>query len=262
MIFVPAVSRGKAAAIHLAISAAFAAATLAVMLALWYPPPLFAAMGGTELAMLIVGVDVAIGPLMTLIVFDRKKKELLFDLAVIATLQLAALVYGIHAMHAGRPVFAVFVEDRFFVVSAAELETEAVAKAGRPEFRTLSLTGPKWVAADMPADPKVVEDILFAGFAGLGAQNLPQYFVPCEERRRQILARALPLDQLGNISPAETALLDKALARSGRAPGQVRYLPVLTKRMTMIALIDRGNGALIEVMQVDPGMTWLPLNKS
>ena len=54
------------------------------MLAVWYPQPYFAAMGGATLILLLIGVDVVIGPLITLIVFDPKKKSLRFDLAVIA----------------------------------------------------------------------------------------------------------------------------------------------------------------------------------
>lgn len=105
MLAIRQMSRYRAATIHLAVSALIAAGTLALMLALWYPPPLFAAMGGTELALLIVGVDVAIGPLITLIIFDTRKKELLFDLATIATLQVMAIGYSVYSMHAGRPVF-------------------------------------------------------------------------------------------------------------------------------------------------------------
>jgi hypothetical protein len=62
-----------------------------LMLAVWYPQHYFAAMGGTTLILLLIGVDVVIGPLITLIVFDPKKKSLRFDLAVIAVLQLGAL---------------------------------------------------------------------------------------------------------------------------------------------------------------------------
>src|SRR5436190_21384151 len=87
------INRWKASAIHLAISAAIGISVVVLMLALWYPQHYFAAMGGGTLIMLLIGVDVVIGPLITLIVFDPKKKNLRFDLAVIALLQLAALVY-------------------------------------------------------------------------------------------------------------------------------------------------------------------------
>ena len=45
-----------------------------------------------------IGVAVVIGSLITLVIFDPKKKALKFDLSVIAALHLAALAYGCHVM--------------------------------------------------------------------------------------------------------------------------------------------------------------------
>lgn len=87
-------TRGKAAAIHLGISALVAAAVIGLMLMLWYPPPYFEAMGGETLLMLIVGCDVIIGPLITLIIFKPHKKGLKTDLTIIGCVQVAALAYG------------------------------------------------------------------------------------------------------------------------------------------------------------------------
>jgi hypothetical protein len=67
-------NRWKASALHLALSAAIGAAVVTLMLAVWYPQQYFAAMGGTMLILLMIGVDVVIGPLITLVVFDPKKK--------------------------------------------------------------------------------------------------------------------------------------------------------------------------------------------
>ena len=58
MINIRNISRFKAAGIHLGISAAVALGSLVTMLVLWYPPPYFKVMGGNELILLIVGVDV------------------------------------------------------------------------------------------------------------------------------------------------------------------------------------------------------------
>ena len=111
-------NRWKASALHLAISAVIATTVVALMLALWYPQHYFAAMGGATLVLLLIGIDVVVGPLFTLIVYDPKKKNLRFDLAVIAALQLAALAYGCSIMFNARPVYSVFVVDRFEVVAA------------------------------------------------------------------------------------------------------------------------------------------------
>ena len=101
-------------------------------------------MGGATLILLLIGVDVVIGPLITLIIFDPKKKSLRFDLAVIAVLQLGALLYGCSVMFNARPVYNVFVVDRFEVVAANAIDEESREKAA-PEFRSLPLTGPKVV---------------------------------------------------------------------------------------------------------------------
>src|SRR5215813_13196588 len=141
MIALASLNRWKAAALHLVISAVIAIVVIAVMLALWYPQPYFDAMGGMGLLKLLVGVDVAIGPLLTLIIFDTRKKSLRFDLSVIAFLQIAALVYGVYIMFEARPVYTVFVKDRFEVVPADQLDAADLADAPA-EYRTLSLTGP------------------------------------------------------------------------------------------------------------------------
>src|SRR5258708_10468140 len=147
-------TRWKAASIHLAISIVIAGTVLGVMLAVWYPRPFFDAAGGSHLLFSMVGVDVALGPAITLLIFDIKKKTLRalkFDLAVIATVQLAALLYGIYIVFQARPVYVVFVKDRFELATAADIDPDELAKVTRPEFRRLPLTGPRVVGAAGPA---------------------------------------------------------------------------------------------------------------
>ena len=110
--------RARAAAIHLTISLALAALAGLLVFAVWYPYPYREISGGRELFILVVTVDVVMGPLMTLAVFNLSKprKELFRDLAVIAVLQIAALVYGLWTVAVARPVHLVFEIDRFRVV--------------------------------------------------------------------------------------------------------------------------------------------------
>ena len=91
-------SRWKAAGIHLLISIFIAVLVVAAMLLIWYPSPYFQAMGGAGLLMLVVGVDVVLGPLITLIIFNTKKKSLKFDLTCVAVVQMVALAYGVSTM--------------------------------------------------------------------------------------------------------------------------------------------------------------------
>src|SRR5258708_25743002 len=107
------VTRWQASGLHLLISVAVAAAVFALMLSLWYPGPLFEAAGGDDLLFILVGVDVVVGPLITLVIFRSGKRGLKFDLAVIGMLQIAALAYGVYALDLARPPFLGLVKDQF-----------------------------------------------------------------------------------------------------------------------------------------------------
>ena len=122
--------RFAAAGIHLAISALIALAAAALVFGLWFPGLYRLMSGGQSLFVLVVSVDVVLGPLLTLAVFDRTRKSirhLRMDLLVIALLQTAALGYGLHTVMAVRPVALVFEVDRFRVVTAADV---IVSRAG------------------------------------------------------------------------------------------------------------------------------------
>ena len=75
--------RLKAAGIHLGLSLVVALLAAGLVFGLWYPMPFREISGGRELFLLIVAVDVVIGPVITLAVFDRRKRwrELRRDLA-------------------------------------------------------------------------------------------------------------------------------------------------------------------------------------
>ena len=122
------------------LSALIAATVVTIMLLVWYPPPYFDAMGGQGLLKILVGVDVTLGPLLTLIIFDPRKKSLRFDLSVIAALQIAALAYGVWVMFEARPVYTAFAMDRFDIVSANQLDPSDL-DAGPPEYRELPSRG-------------------------------------------------------------------------------------------------------------------------
>lgn len=61
-------TRFRAAAIHFAICASVAVIMLALFWYVWYPSPLFEAVGGDEIFLMLLAVDVVLGPLLTLVV--------------------------------------------------------------------------------------------------------------------------------------------------------------------------------------------------
>ncbi|MGQ0591392.1 MAG: TfpX/TfpZ family type IV pilin accessory protein [Gammaproteobacteria bacterium] len=248
-------TRWKAAAIHLGICALIALAVFACMALLWYPQPYFEAVGGAKLALTIIGVDVVIGPLITLIVYNPKKKSLRFDLAVVALLQTGALVYGIHVVYAARPVYVVFNVDRFDVVGANELFPDDWQTLAPDELKTLPLTGPRLVAADRPSDAKEQERLLFTAVtSGVGLPNFPQYYVPYHERTAAVIAKSQPLAELREKRPESEADLTRVVKMFGQGWDDLAFLPVRARKQDLTAIIDRRNGNVVKVLPIDP---WL-----
>ena len=244
-------NRWKAAGIHLCLSALIAATVVVVMLALWYPRPYFDAMGGQRLLVLIVGVDVTLGPLLTLIVFNPKKKELKFDLAVIAACQVAALAYGVWVTFGARPVYTVFVKDRFEVVTANDLSA-ADLDAGPPEYRNLSLTGPRLIGVRLPTDPKERSDLLFSGIAGKDAQAFPKYYVPYAEVVPEVIRSGKPVDALVKKFSSAREAVRLLAAEFGRPASELACIPLHGREQIMTAVVDARDGRFAGILPFDP----------
>ena len=113
-------NRYSASALHLALSLLVFLSLVAVMYFYWFPGELFFMDGGYEGIKLVAMVDLVLGPLLTLLLFKRGKPSLVFDLSVVACLQIAALAYGFYATYNQRIVAFVYAENRFNTLTIAE----------------------------------------------------------------------------------------------------------------------------------------------
>lgn len=246
-------SRWKAAGIHLCISAVVAAIACGLLLGVWYPPPYFHAGGAGKLLALVVGVDVAIGPLLTLLVFKRGKRGLKFDLMVIAVLQATALVYGFHVLTDSRPVFMVAAVDRFVVVSADNIAPSDLAKASQPAWRHLSWTGPVLVGATTPTDPKQRTDLMFSSVAGgKDIQDLPQYYVPYRSIAGKMRGRAHPVALLRRMHPQAVGDIGRWLRTRHLTADEVVWLPIQARKWDMVMMMNAKDGQPIGPIPLDP----------
>jgi hypothetical protein len=246
-------TRVQAALVHLGISALVAATIVAVMLLIWYPRPYFAAAGGGTLLMLLIGVDVVLGPLLTFVVFDPAKKSLVYDLAVIVMLQIAALIYGVHVMASARPAFIVYLRGTFDVVSANDVVTEGMAQAPLPEFQSVPLTGPRLAAARVPVDPGVQLRIgMEAAAGGPDLTAYSRYYIPYATASREAAASGKPLADLAQASPENSAAVAKLAASSGKSVAELVYLPLRTRSVQMSIILDKANGDVLGVLPLEP----------
>jgi hypothetical protein len=245
----PAISRWKAAGIHLAISIAIALAVIAAMFFFWYPTPYFQAMGGGGLLMLVTGVDVVLGPLITLIIFNTKKKSLKFDLMCVAIVQVVALAYGVSTMFQARPVYTVFSKDRFDVVIAADMNDGERAKVNDEAFKSLPLTGPKIAAMETPKDMKEVQRMLISG---VNERAFSQYYVAYESKAKEAAAAAKPFAEWKKTHAASAEKLKAFLATKAFDETKVGFLPLYTRSEDMTVVLDRQTGKILAIAPVAP----------
>lgn len=246
-------SRWKAAGVHLSINAVVALLAAALIYGVWYPRPYSQAAGAGTLVLLLLGVDLVLGPMLTLVVFKVGKKGLKFDLAAIAIAQVCAFVYGLHVVAVARPAFVVGVIDRFVLVSANELDQADLDKASDPAFRRVPWTGPKLVGAQMPSDAKQRNEILFSGMKGKDIEKLPQYYVPYANIHQTLLAQAKTLDAFRAKHPVTDPSIGKwLLEHPSQKPEDMVTLPLQSSRASMTMLLDRGSGAVLDALAIDP----------
>lgn len=117
---VTGMSRWKAFAIHLSISVCVFLALLMVILTVWYPGILFNIDGGFAGLRIVMGVDIVLGPILTLIVFKAGKPGLKFDLTCIALAQVACMAVGTWIVYSERPVAMILAYDTFYSLAAED----------------------------------------------------------------------------------------------------------------------------------------------
>lgn len=122
-------TRFKAGLIHFSLSLSIFSIVFFILFTLWYPEPYFTASGGWQGLKIMASIDIVLGPLLTCVVFNPSKsvRELTFDLSIIASMQIAALVWGVYTVYQQRPAAVVYFNDSFYTVTATELTTQGYA---------------------------------------------------------------------------------------------------------------------------------------
>jgi len=241
-----------ATGIHFLVTLGLAACAAALIFLVWFPDPFETMIGGTELFMLVVGCDLALGPLISLVIYNSRKsrRELITDYSIVGAVQIAALAYGVFILAGTRPVYVAFSTDRLEVVTAREINGEELAAAKTQLYASLPLTGPRLVAIEVPAADR--QDALTKSLEGHEEHVRPRFYVPYEKQLEQIRARAKTLEELEKTHPQGKPLLDAARARLTVPAARVRWLLVHHSKGFWTVLIDTENGKPLTYVDFDP----------
>ena len=238
--------------IHFLATAALGACAAALIFLVWFPRPFATMIGGTELFLLVVGCDLALGPLLSLVVYDSRKSrgKLVFDYTVIAIAQLSAMIYGVYIVAGTRPVYVAFSGDRYEIVTARDIDEDELAGARLPEYRSLPWTGPRFVNVVVPQADH--DDALFEALAGKEEQTRPKFYLPFETAIEAIRKHAKTVAQLERKFPAYSPALEAAVHAEHLTPDVARWLPVRHRNGFWTALVDPANDRPLRYVPVDP----------
>lgn len=244
--------RLRAVSLHLLASALIAALAAALVFLVWYPSPYSTLAGGTSLFLLIVSVDVVMGPALTAVAASpgKGRAELTRDLAVIVVLQLAAFGYGLYTMAMARPVALAFEIDRFRVVTAADIEPASLAEAPAA-LRELPWTGPRLIAAVKPSDPAEKMKALELGLAGFDLSLQPKYWREYGPLADAAWKAARPVPALLAKYPQAAGQVARMAEEAGQPPQALRFLPLMSRSESWVTLMAEPGARVVGYVPLD-----------
>jgi len=234
----------KAAFIHLLISTGLVIASYLIITEIWYPAPFFKATDVSQIFILILIVDLVLGPLLTFVVYKKNKKTLIMDLSVIALLQLSALAYGLYSVYEARPVWIAYIVDRFELVQANELIDD-------PEHpMILPMMGPEYRYVDITTNSTSEQLEMFTTETTYGISPIqrPKFYNNFELAKPLITKNSQNLTLLNDYN--NPIVVRKTLQKYPQADS---FLPLKANAVDMTALIDKKhNGKVIAVVDLRP----------
>lgn len=232
---------------HLSLSFLIALLVIGLVFFIWYPSPLATAVGVTHIFLMLLAIDVIIGPVLGFIVYKEGKKTLKMDLSFIITLQLCALVYGIYSIEQGRPAWLVYNVDRFELVRKNDIILENIDQA-QPQFQQISWTGPQFAAVKLAVSPQQRQNDMFTEvLGGISLAQRPERYVELNQAKNQIQQRALQLKELEQYNSKTD--VEKALAKYPKADA---WLPLKANAIDMVVLINKETASIIKIVDLRP----------
>lgn len=240
-------SRLRAGLIHLSGSVCVAILFGLLVFCVWYPAPLASIVGAIGIVAMLLGIDVVLGPLLTLLVYKPEKKGLMLDLGLIVILQICAFAYGAWCISVARPAWIVFTGYRFDLIQANDIDKRFLSGT-KEEYKNPPLTGPKWVAAHVPSDLRQRNQLIMESVGGgVDMPQRPDLYASLEADSARLSANAQPISKLSEMHGAE--VMRSLQARWPKANG---YFPLKARSGYGTVLVDRERAQIVSVIELKP----------
>lgn len=243
----------KAAGLHFLLSLVLISFVFCLIYFIWYPAPFYQLSGGRDLIELIFGVDLVLGPLLTLVAFNKKKtfRHNFMDISVIACVQLAALGYGLYTVFQARPVFMVFEYYRFHAVHANEIDPEHLQNLDINLSSNLPIWRLNLLGLRKPAGADAQFNSVTLAINGVPEAAQPNLWIPYDEVTSQVLAESKPISALLQRFPGRAEEIKKLLKDNNLSENQAIYVPAIIKKSFWTIVLDKSNLTKLHYLNLD-----------
>lgn len=238
--------RVKFLSIHFLCSVLSVLIASAVIFGLWYSAPLAKALGVTQLFLMLILIDVVIGPLFGWLVYKEGKKTLKFDLSVVIILQIFAFGYGFYTIAQGRPAWIVYDAAAFVVVKNSDINKQNINLA-EAEFQQPSWLEPAFVALDLQSSKAQGGDMLNAAGDERMTIRSPVNYANLAKAKQKINYSALPLSLLEEYNSKED--VQKTVKKY---PNANAWVGLSAPVQDMVVLINKENAEVIKIVDLRP----------
>src|SRR5690606_31520692 len=213
----------------------------------WYPSPLAKATDVTHIFLMLLAIDIILGPILGFIIYKENKKTLQFDLAVIFLLQLFALGYGLFSISQARPVWIAYNVDRFELIRVNDIIADKIENA-YPEYQTASWLKPKFVGVQISESIEEKNQNMFEEvLGGISIAQRPERYVSVDQVETQMKLRSQSLRQLNQYNTSND--LEEILTQY---PNAHAWLPLKGNAVDMVVLINKEKAEVIKIVDLRP----------
>ena len=209
----------------------------------WYRWPGWYLAGLLKVLPITVGVDAALGPLLTFIIASPTKplRELARDIALIAVVQLTALVYGSVTLWHGRPLYYAFSVNEISVVQATDLDATQIAlgQQRNPDLAPHWYSLPRWIYAPLPEDSKVADAIIRSAITGGNdVTDMPRYFQPWKNGLPELRKQLRKVADCKFFSVSQRKLLAQRMTERGFPADAAITMAFTGRDVPLLAVFD------------------------
>jgi hypothetical protein len=235
--------RLKAFLLHLLSSASVLALILGSLYLGWYRWPGWHLTDVARVVLVMVCVDVVLGPTLTFIVANSKKsrRELTRDIGIIVVVQLCALIYGSQSLWSGRPLYYAFSENVLQLVQAYDID-DAEAEAGRRQNPALAphwYSLPRWIWAPLPQNAEESQKIVVSAVSGGDdVISMPKYFKPWEDGLPSLRKQLKKVDDTAYFAKSQKKKLKDQMRAAGLPDDLQNTMPLTGRGHPLLAVFD------------------------